>query len=122
MQHPPVTVAPADTDAIKVAKAEGGEGKTVAEIFAAGTSLKDAPVAVRGKVVKFSAGIMGKNWIHLRDGSGSRAKQDDDLTVTTLDTATAGDIVLVRGVVHLKRDFGAGYTYPVILEDAKVTK
>ena len=84
--------------------------------------IKDTVVAVRGKVVKYNPGIMGKNWIHLRDGSGSREKKDDDITVTTLDSAAVGDVVLVRGTVHLDRNFGAGYVYPVIIEDAKVSK
>ena len=107
---------------IKVKKAEGAEGKTVAEIYAAKASLKDASVAVRGKVVKYNPGIMGKNWIHLRDGSGSPEKKDNDITVTTLDTAAVGDVVLVKGKVHLDRDFGSGYAYAVIIEEGKVVK
>ena len=79
-------------------------------------------MVIRAKVVKFSSNIMGKNWMHLRDGSGSRAAQDDDITVTTADSAAVGDVVLVRGVVRLNKDFGAGYAYPVIIEDAKVSK
>jgi hypothetical protein len=114
--------APAETGKINVKKAEGAEGRTIAEIFAGKVSLKDKAVAVRGKVVKYNPGIMGKNWIHLRDGSGSREKKDDDLTVTTLDAAAVGDVVLVKGTVHLDRDFGAGYAYQVIIEDAQVSK
>ena len=121
-QHAKAANPPVDAGKIKVKKAEGTEGKTVAEIFAGKASLKDAPVAVRGKVVKYSPGIMGKNWIHLRDGTGSREKKDDDITVTTSDSAAVGDVVVVRGNVHLDRDFGAGYVYPVIIEDAKVSK
>jgi hypothetical protein len=79
-------------------------------------------VAVRGKVVKYNPGIMGKNWIHLRDGSGSNEKKDNDLTVTTSDSAAVGGVVLVKGRVHLDRDFGSGYVYSVIIEDAKVSK
>lgn len=112
------TPAAADNTPIKVEKA----GKTVAEIWAARAELKDGKVAVRGKVVKFLGGIMGKNWIHLRDGSGSNDKGDNDLAVTTNDTAAIGDVVLVTGVVHVDKDFGAGYRYPVIIEDATVTK
>ncbi len=122
LPHPAPSNAPADTGAIEVKKAEGAEGKTIAEIFSAKVSLKDKPVALRGKVVKFNSGILGKNWIHLRDGSGSPEKNDFDLTVTTADTAAVGDVILVRGQLRLDRDFGAGYTYPVIIEDAKVTK
>jgi len=94
----------------------------VAEVWAQKDKLKDAPVAVRGKVVKFLPGIMGKNWLHLRDGSGSREKGDDDITVTTSETAAVGDVVLVSGVVRIDKDFGAGYRYPVIVEEAKVSK
>jgi hypothetical protein len=121
-QHAAVANAPVETGKIKVKKAEGTDGKTVAEIFAGKVSLKDSSVAVRGKVIRYNPGIMGKNWIHLRDGSGSREKKDDDITVTTLDPAAVGDVVLVKGTVRLDRDFGAGYAYPVIIEDARISK
>jgi hypothetical protein len=120
--HASLGDAPAGTGEIKVRKAEGPEGKTVSEIYAAKASLKDASVAVRGKVVKYNPGIMGKNWIHLRDGSGSNEKKDNDLTVTTSDSAAVGAVVLVKGKVRLDRDFGSGYIYSVIIEDAKVSK
>lgn len=120
--HANVSNAQADTSKIKVKKAEGTNGKLVAEIFSSKSSLKDAKVEVRGQVVKYNPGIMGKNWLHIRDGSGSREKKDDDITVTTLDSAAVGDTVLVKGTVRLNRDFGAGYTYPVIIEDAKLSK
>ena len=93
----------------------------MSELYAAKAS-QDAPVAVRGKVVKYNPGVMGKNWIHLRDGSGSTEKKDNDLAVTTSDSAAVGDVVLVKGKVRLDRDFGSGYVYPVIVEDAKVSK
>ena len=115
-------VAAADTTPIKVAKAEGSDAKSVAEVWASKDALKDGKVVVRGKVVKFLGGIMGKNWIHLRDGSGSRDKGDNDITVTTNDLATVGDVVTISGVVHVDKDFGAGYRYPVIIEEGKVSK
>ncbi len=105
---------------VKVEKA--ASGRTVAEIWAARTALSDKPVVVRGKVVKFLGGILGRNWIHLRDGSGSREKGNDDLTVTTTEVANVGDIVTVSGTVHIDKDFGAGYRYPVIIEDASLKK
>jgi hypothetical protein len=97
-------------------------GKTVAETYAAKDELKDKPVVIRGKVVKFLSGIMGKNWLHLRDGSGSGDKGDNDITVTTNDVVAVGDVVTVAGTVRVDKDFGAGYRYPVIVEEAKVTK
>lgn len=111
--------AAAATGPISVPKAEGGS--TVAEIWNGKAALKDKPVAVRGKVMKFNGGIMGKNWIHLRDGSGTAAKGDHDITVTTSETAKVGDTVLVNGMVRVDKDFGAGYAYAVIIEDAKLS-
>ncbi len=119
--HPTVPVAPADAS-IKVEKADGANAYRIAEVYASRASLKDAPVVIRAKVVKFSPNIMGRNWVHLRDGSGSRAAQDDDLTVTTMDDATVGTVVVVKGIVRVNKDFGAGYAYPVIVEDAKIGK
>jgi len=121
-QHAAAAGGPADAGDVTVAKAEGKDARTVAQVFAERLSLVNKAVSVRGKVVKANASIMGRNWIHIRDGSGSREKKDDDLTVTTQDGASVGDIVVVRGVVHVDRDFGAGYSYPVVLEDAKVTR
>ena len=95
------------------------DGKNVAEIFAGRKDLAGEQVMVRGKVVKFLPQIMGKNWLHLQDGSGSEGT--NDLTVTTMTTVKVGDLVLVSGVVSIDRDFGYGYEYEVLLEDAKVT-
>lgn len=107
---------------IKVAKAEGAGGRTVSEIWASKESLKDKQVVVRGKVVKFLPEIMGKNWIHLQDGSGSPEARTNDITITTTDKAAAGDIVVVTGTIRTDVNLGAGYTYPVMVEDAKLKK
>ena len=77
---------------------------------------------VRGKVVKNSRMIMGKNWLHLQDGTGEPDKKQHDLVVTTMADATEGEIVTVEGVVAANRDFGAGYNYQVLIENAKVEK
>jgi aspartyl/asparaginyl-tRNA synthetase len=84
------------------------------------SDLKDKTVTVRGKVVKFTASVMGKNWIHLRDGSGSAADKTDDVLVTTAEQAKVGDVVVVKGLVRTDKDFGAGYAYKVLIEDAKL--
>jgi hypothetical protein len=115
-------VAQPEKETVSVAKAEGAAGRTIAEVWAQKDKLQDAPVAVRGKVVKFLPGIMGKNWLHLRDGSGSRDKGDDDITVTTAATVAVGNVVLVNGTLRIDKDFGAGYRYAVIVEEAKVSQ
>ena len=104
----------------KVAKATGAGAYTISELYADRFKLKDRPVVVRGKVVKYMEGIMGKTWIHLGDGSGHPETRDFDLPVTTKDAAVVGDVVTVKGVLHIDRDMGVGYAYPVIIEDAKV--
>ena len=63
---------------------------------------------------------MRKTWIHLQDGTGDGATGTNDLTVTTGDAVELGSVVTVRGVVGVDRDFGAGYRYDVIVEDATV--
>jgi len=101
-----------------IAKAKGGY--TVAEIFAKKTALKDKKVSVKGKVTKTSSGIMGKNWLHIQDGSGKDGT--NDLTVTTAETAAVGDVVTVTGTLAVDKDFGMGYFYNAILENATVKK
>jgi hypothetical protein len=94
------------------------EGHTIAELFASKEELADKETAVRGRVVKYNAGIMGRNWIHIRDGSGSEGS--NDLTVMTGDTAKVGDLVVVRGRLKTDQDFGHGYSYDLLIEEAKV--
>jgi len=111
------SVAPVAPDA-KVAKASGPNAKTVAEIITQAASLKDKTVQVRGKVVKYNAGIMGKNWIHLRDGSGSAAANTNDVLITSMNAVKVGDVVTANGIVRTDKDFGSGYVYKVIVEEA----
>lgn len=93
-------------------------GQTVAEIHAGKAKLTGQPIAVRGRVVKYNGNIMGKNWLHVRDGSGSEGT--NDLTVTTDAVVKVGDLVVVTGTLAADRDFGAGYKYGLIVENAKV--
>jgi hypothetical protein len=108
------------TPDVQVPKATGANARTVAEIVGKSSELKDKSVQVRGKVVKFNPGIMGKNWVHLRDGSGSAADGSNDILVTTLDATKLGDIVTASGVVRVGKDFGAGYSYKVLVEEASL--
>ena len=108
---------PAEVTAASINKAK--DGMSIEEIFKAGASLAGKEVVLRGKVVKYNSGIMGKNWVHVRDGTGGEGT--NDLTVTTSDTANIGDTVLVRGKMSADKDFGYGYKFALIIEDAKVT-
>jgi predicted small lipoprotein YifL len=116
--HPPPAADKADVDLSGIAKADGG--KTVEEVYKEKDTLANGKVVVRGKVVKVNPSIMGKNWLHVRDGSGGDGT--NDLTVTTAGTLPeVGEVVVVTGTVVLDQDFGMGYQYPVIVQDAEIT-
>lgn len=106
----------------KVEKATGADARTVAELWAEKASLVGKTVSIRGTVVKYNEGVMGKNWIHLQDGSGDAKQGTNDITVTSLDGAARGETITIKGTVRTNRDFGAGYSYAIIVEDAKVVR
>ena len=107
---------------IKVEKAVGDNAYTVQEIFAKTTELAGKIVQVRGKVVKFNPHIMGRNWIHIQDGSGDPLQNTHDLVATSTEEAVVGDVVTVQGKLTANKDFGAGYNYAAIIEEAKIKK
>ena len=82
----------------------GADARTVAEVWAQKGGLKEKSVTIRGQVVKYNPGVMGKNWIHLQDGSGEASKGNHDITVTSQDPAAKGDIVTVKGIVRQDKD------------------
>ncbi len=110
--------APTPKEGIKVEPAEGGI--SIAELYANKDSYSGKIVKIRGEVVKFSADIMNTNWVHIQDGTNSNGSFD--LTITTHDVTKVGDVVTFEGTVTLKKDFGAGYFYEVIVENAKLLK
>jgi hypothetical protein len=108
--------AATEAENIRVQKAEGPNAYTIGELIANIAGLDKQKVVVRGKVVKVSEQIMGTNWIHIKDGSGKNEK----LVVTSQDLPKVGDIVTASGTLHKDKDFGSGYKYAVILENAAV--
>jgi hypothetical protein len=106
----------------RIEKSSAADGRTVAEVVANKGALKDKSVTVRGQVVKVSHGILGKNWLHLQDGSGSADKGTNDILVTTADDATVGQVVNASGTVRTDVDIGKGYKYAVLVEEAKLRK
>lgn len=115
-----VTDTAAQEAPIKVEKATGANAFTVEELYREKAALAGKQVVVKGKVVKVSSGIMGKNWVHLRDGSGDKAKGTHNIIVTTQDLPKVGDVVTVSGDFFKDKDFGSGYKYDVIIENATV--
>ncbi|MCX6170540.1 MAG: GW dipeptide domain-containing protein [Ignavibacteriales bacterium] len=125
---PPATAAPGtkatpqkptiEKQDVTVAPAAGGI--TIAQLFSNTSSYANKVVKIKGKIVKVNNGIMSKNWAHIQDGTSSG--KDFDLTVTSNDMVNVGDVVTFTGKIALNKDFGFGYSYKVLLEDAKVTK
>lgn len=112
--HQQVTVSPKEQ--ITIAPVSGG--KTIAQIYSQKDALAGKTVKVKGKVVKYNAGIMGKNWIHIQDGTESGSNYD--LLITSTDETALGKTITAEGKVAINKDFGAGYSYSVLIEDAKV--
>ncbi len=105
---------------IKVDKADGPNGHTIKEIFDRSKELNGETVRIRGQVMKVNTGIMGRNWVHLQDGSGDPMNNTHDLVVTTAETPGQGESVTFEGKLTADKDFGAGYSYSAIVEDAKI--
>lgn len=110
------------SETVKVEKASELNAYTVAELYEKGYSLDNKSVIIRGKVVKVSVGIMGKNWLHIQDGTGDQEKNTYDLVVTTQDEPAVGDVVTLYGTLYKDKDFGSGYKYSVIVEEAIIKK
>ena len=122
-----VAIAPATAicagESVKSEKAPSAKKiYKVSDLYKEKASLDMQKVTVKGKIVKVAAGIMNKNWFHLQDGSGDPSKGTHDITVTSQDAATMGDVVTAKGLVRLDKDFGSGYRYGMLVEDAKVVK
>lgn len=100
---------------INIEPIEGGI--TIAALFENGEQYADKTIMVRGKVVKINKAIMNKNWIHLQDGTSFEGKYDLTLT-TTQDNVKIGEIATYEGKVAVKKDFGSGYSYELIVEEA----
>jgi hypothetical protein len=93
-------------------------GITIAELFGSREDYGNKEVLIKGKVVKVNRMIMERNWVHIQDGTDSNG--NFDLTITTNDEVAVDDIVVFKGKITLNKDFGAGYSYEVIMEEAKV--
>jgi len=123
------TPAPAQTSTSQPAAKEIGDvnvaefepGKNTAWVYANKNSLADKPISLRGKVVKYNSNILGWNFIHIQDGSGDVADGNNDLTVISKATTAAGETVVLTGTGILDKDFGSGYRFPVLMDDASIT-
>lgn len=94
--------------------------KSVAELNQNKAALAGQTIRAEGKVVKVNNGIMGRNFVHVQDGTGDANSGTNNLVVTSKQTAAVGDQVSVTGTVVVNRDFGMGYNYPLLIEEATI--
>lgn len=105
----------AGTPADQIAPAEGGI--SLEELFRNKEKYAGKKVIVTGKCVKVNNDIMGRNWVHIQDGT-MQGEKPYDLTITTDELIMVGIKVTMEGVIALDKDFGAGYRYDMIMEKA----
>ncbi len=94
------------------------DGISITELFSKKDAFVGKTVIIKGLVTKFSPGIMDKNWIHLQDGTDFNGKFD--LTITTNAQVKTGDIITLQGKISLNKDFGYGYFFDVMMEEATI--
>jgi len=94
-----------------------GECITIAKLLTGKQSYSGKVIKIKGKVTKFNPSIMGKNWVHIQDGT--EFEGGFDLTVTTDIQASVGETITFEGKIVLDKDFGYGYFYNVLMEDGK---
>lgn len=99
--------------------AQQAKMRTVAELHKNKDSLANKPIRAKGKVIKANNGIRGFNFVHIQDGTG--AQGNNTLIVRSKHTANVGDEVTIAGTVIINRDFGSGYFYPLLIEEATIT-
>ncbi|MDP1622014.1 MAG: hypothetical protein Q8M08_06705 [Bacteroidales bacterium] len=94
-------------------------GITIADLYKNPGNYAGKTVIIRGVVVRFNDQIMNKNWVHIQDGTDYSDKFD--LTITTLDSLIVGSTATFKGIIALDKDFGSGYKYDVIMEEARIS-
>jgi len=92
---------------------------TIEEVHMWRKSLEGQTITLEATVYKVSHQIMKLDWAHLGDGTGNEKKLTDDLVFTSKETSIkAGDKVIAKGKVIVNKDFGFGYFYKVLIQDA----
>jgi len=96
---------------------------SISEVFDKKAELSGKVIEVKGKIVKISQQIMGRDWVHIKDGTGTEQQQNNKLIFRAKHAGVAvDDEVVAKGVLFTNKDFGYGYHYPVIVEDTLFSK
>ncbi len=111
-------VSVAEKEGISVAPVE--KDLSIAKLYRSKNDYAGKKIKMKGQVVKVNNEVMGKNWVHIQDGT--KDGEHFDLTITTLDKVDLDAVVTFEGTISVNKDFGYGYAYEVIMEDAKLVK
>jgi hypothetical protein len=116
----PATGSSKDTtqQSIKIEPAKNG--LSIATVLKDAKSYQGKKIIVKGKITKYTAGVMGKNWVHIQDGSSYNGKFE--IVITTSATLIDGEVATFEGVLTLNKDLGYGYFFEVLMEDAQVIR
>jgi len=114
--HP--QIKPSEKTEVKVKRQNGST--TIEALFTNKKTFNGKKITVEGRVTKLNKEIMHRNWIHIQDGTNHNGEYD--LLITSNDLVTVGSYVIMEGVVAIDKDFGAGYKYPILVENAKLIK
>jgi hypothetical protein len=109
-------------EAMTIARAEGSNAHTVAELFAHKDILNGRKVVIRGKIVKVVPRIMKMNWLHIQDGTGSARRKDHEIVVKTRALPAKGETVTVVGTLLKDMDYGSGYHYDALIDNAEIIR
>ncbi|NNF34610.1 MAG: hypothetical protein HKN68_10900 [Saprospiraceae bacterium] len=95
---------------------------SLTDLFTDAEKFRNKTIIVKGKVVKINPNILGKNWIHIQDGTKDDDGEFHDLTITSEEIFEVDDEIVIKGKIILDKNFGAGYIYDVIMEEAESYK
>lgn len=90
---------------------------TIEEILDNKNDLDGQLVSFKGTVVKVTENIMNRTWVHIEDSGGRKL-----VCRSVNDTAALDSVVTATGRLATDVDFGFGYFYPAIVEDATFSK
>lgn len=105
-----------DPEKKEIAVTPAEDGISISDLYANAKKYNGKEVTVKGEVVKVNTNIMKMNWVHIQDGTNHDG--DFDLTITTDELVFVGDVVTFKGKIALDKDFGSGYSYKLIMEEA----
>jgi len=88
----------------------------IKDIIAQPARFKNKQIEITGRVTKVNPGIMDRNWIHVYDGTNGTF----DFVCTSNQDIPVGHLITLKGTIVLNKDFGAGYSYEILMENARV--